>query len=181
MSYTGLVVTAWKMYTLGMATSEAMGWISLISGVIGYSFNKTNPQRAQRYRGLMLGGAGALVAVIAAGSVYELITFIMVGETGGINHSTAMYPDVFLRQFSGPIEDVATMSGVISMVAAIIGVTAVSFGSGLWGITSRTSEWSKKAVFIFKSGIALMVASASERFFVGVAYIVSHTVQLGVN
>lgn len=181
MSYVGLIELAWRLYSLGMATSEAIGWLSLISGSIGYIFTKTNVRRSQRYRGLILGGAGALVSVLASGSLYELITFIMVGETGAIDHTTAMYPDVFLSQFSGPLEDVATMSGTISMIAAIIGVTSVSFGSGLWGVTVPTSEIREKAKTIFKTGIALMAASVSERVFVGVAYVLSRSVQLGIN
>jgi hypothetical protein len=171
MPYEELIETSWKFYDVAIITAEILGWTGVIIGGIGYALTKTNPGKHRRYKGMLFGGAAGLASVLLAGNVYRAITFTMIGKVDGINHESAMYPQEFLDAFSGPLFDVVAIVGVLSQVAAVIGMAAIAFGTGFWGITKRRSIFHRKAIRIIYGGIALMMISVSERLFAAAAYI----------
>lgn len=171
MPYQELVDTAWRFYDLGTMTAEILGWGALIIGSMGYAMTQSKPARCRQYKGLILGGAAGLGGVLLAGNVYRAVTLTMINKVSGIDHETAMYPQQFLDAFSGPMFDIVAIAGVLSQVAAVIGMAAVSFGTGFWGVTKRRSLFRRKAVRIIYGGIALMVMSVCERIMAGAAYV----------
>lgn len=174
MSYNNLLTTSWKFYDLALLTGEALGWVALIVGAIGFAMTKTNPTKHQRYRGLMVGGAAALCSVLLAGHVYRAITYVMLGRgvtVGDFNHAAALYPDVFLESFGEAAYDIVTMVGILSQVAAVIGMAALSFGAGLWGVSPRRSFFNRKGARCAYGGIGLMIASVMERGFAIAGYV----------
>jgi hypothetical protein len=171
MPYEELIKTSWKFYEIAIITAEILGWMGIIIGAIGYGMTKTNPAKHRRYRGMLFGGAAGLASVLLTGKIYRAITFTMIGKVNSINHDTAMYPQQFLDTFSGPLFDAVTIAGILSQVAAVIGMAAFSFGTGFWGISKRRSIFHTKAVRIIYTGIALMVMSVCERIFAAAAYI----------
>ncbi|KZX46250.1 MULTISPECIES: hypothetical protein [unclassified Haloarcula] len=171
MPYEELIKTSWKLYEIAIITAEILGWMGIIIGAIGYGMTKTNPAKHRRYRGMLFGGAAGLASVLLTGKVYRAITFTMIGKVNSINHDTAMYPQQFLDTFSGPLFDAVAIAGILSQVAAVIGMAAFSFGTGFWGISKRRSIFHTKAVRIIYAGIALMVMSVCERIFAAAAYI----------
>lgn len=171
MTYDEFIVLSWRIYEIAVITAEIFGWASLIIGGIGFLMSKTNPARHRRFRGLLLGGAAALVSVLIVGSVYEAVTYIMTDQTGGVNHITIMYPDYFLTAFSSDMNEILLLAGLLSQVSAIIGMAAFVFGVGLWGIAKRRSIFNRKSKRIVYAGITLMMVSVGERLLAAGAHI----------
>ena len=171
MPYEELIEISWKFYDLAIITAEICGWAGLIIGAIGVATTKTNPAKHRRYKGMLFGGAAGLGAVLLAGNVYRAITFVMVDKVDGIDHQTAMYPQAFLDVFSGSLFDIVVIAGILSQVAAVIGMAGFAFGTGFWGITKSRSVFKRKAVRIVYGSLALMVFSVSERILAAAVYV----------
>jgi hypothetical protein len=179
MSYSEYVELSWRIYDAATLTAEIMGWGGLIIGGIGFAVTKSNPQRHRRYRGLLFGGAAALVAVLFVGGIYESVTYIMTDQTGGVEHTTSMYPQLFLNTFGTHASDVLPLAGILSQTAAIIGMSAFVFGVGLWGVSKRRSLFNGKSQRIIYGGIGLMIMSVGERLLAAAAHILISYIAIG--
>lgn len=162
---------AWRTFDIGTMTAEGIGWLAIFIGIGGYSLTKTNPKANRRYLGLLIGGITTLVTNLVITHIYSAVTYVMTGQTGGINHREAMYPDSLISTIPAGSE-VFFLSGILSQVGAIIGMTAVSFGVALWGITKKRSRYNSNGKRILYSGIALMMASMAERVMSAVVYVI---------
>lgn len=171
MSYESLVDISWKFYDIALATAEISGWGAIIIGGIGFLMSKRNPKKHRRYQGLVLGGAAALACVLLAGNIYKAITFVMIDQTANIDHQQALYPQFFLDRFDDNTMEIVSLAGVLSQVASVIGMAAVTFGTGLWGISKRRSIYQRKSMRVIYSGLALMVMSVTERLLAATVYI----------
>lgn len=179
MSYNEYVELSWRIFDAATLSAEIMGWVGLIAGGIGFVLTKSDPARHRRFRGLMFGGAAALVAVLFVGGIYESVTYIMTDQTGDVDHVTSMYPELFLQVFSGDVTDILPLAGIFSQVAAIIGMAAFVFGVGLWGVTKRRSVFNGKSKRISYGGIALMTMSVGERLLAAGAHVLISYIAIG--
>lgn len=171
MSYNEYVELSWRIFDAATLTAEIMGWVAFIVGGIGFVLARSDPARHRRFRGLLFGGGAALVAVLFVGGVYESITYVMTDQTGQVDHVTSMYPQLFLDAFGDNASDVLPLAGIFSQVAAIIGMSAFVFGTGLWGISKQRSVFNGKSKRIIYGGIGLMVISVGERLLAAGAHI----------
>jgi len=171
MSYQEYVELSWRIFDAATLSAEIMGWVGVIIGGIGFVMAKSDPARHRRFRGLLFGGAAALVAVLFVGGIYEAVTFVMTDQTGGVDHATSMYPQLFLDTFGGRVRDILPLAGIFSQAAAIIGMAAFVFGVGLWGVSKRRSVFNGKSKRIIYGGIALMIMSVGERLLAAGAHI----------
>ncbi|QLH82166.1 hypothetical protein [Halosimplex pelagicum] len=179
MSYKEYVELSWRIFDAATLSAEIMGWAGVLIGSVGFVLSKSDPARHRRFRGLLFGGAAALVAVLFVGGVYESVTYVMTGQTGEVDHATSMYPELFLQVFNGDVADVLPLAGILSQVAAIIGMAAFVFGVGLWGVTKRRSVFNGKSQRIIYGGLALMAMSVGERLLAAGAHILISYIAIG--
>jgi hypothetical protein len=178
-TYESLIDIAWRFYELGMMTSEVVGWLVLVTGVVGYLASQTNQERNQRYLGLIYGGVTSVLTVMIVGYTYEFVKFFMIGEVGDVDHDTVMYPELFLDVFKGPMHEIVALSGILSQTASVIGTVAISFGVALWGLSKHGSEFSARGEKTAYSGGWLLIFSVSERLMVGAGYVLFKAADLG--
>lgn len=179
MSYSEYLELSWKIFDAATLSAEIMGWASVIIGGIGFVLSQSDPARNRRYRGLLFGGSGALVAVLFVGGVYETITYMMTDQTGQVDHATSMYPQLFLNTFGSHASNVLPLAGIFSQVAAVIGMSAFVFGVGLWGCSKRRSVFNGKSQRIIYGGLALMTMSVGERLLAAGAHILISYIVIG--
>jgi len=173
MTYTELISLTWRIFDISIITAEALGWIAFIIGGLGLVATRSKPATHRRFKGLFLGGGMALVSVLFVGGFYEATSYIMTGHTNGIEHAESMYPNLYIEQFSDNegIIRILALSGTFSQMAAITGMAATTFGTGLWGITKHRSIFRSKSQKITYAGIVLMAMSVSERAFAAIVHV----------
>ena len=168
-----MIAFSWRIFEISIVTAEVLGWVAFISGGLGLIATRSNPATHRRFKGLFLGGGMALVSVLFVGGFYEATTYIMTGHTGGVDHAESMYPNLYIEQFgdNNQILRILELSGTVSQLAAVIGMAATTFGSGLWGITKHRSIFRSKSQKIIYTGFVLTAASVSERAFAAIAHV----------
>jgi|AntDeeMetageno51_2_1112566.scaffolds.fasta_scaffold00132_9 hypothetical protein len=172
--YTAFVDLANRFFSIAVITTEAMGWMAVIFGTIGYFFTKTKPAKKRRYKGLVIGGAAALICVLFIGNIYEAVTWIMTDQTGSVDATKALYPESFIEIVNpnGPVAKILNTAGVLGQVSAIIGMASFTFGAGLRALAKSTSIYRGKSSRLLYAGIALMFASMMERIMGAAVYVI---------
>lgn len=168
-----MIAFSWRIFDISIITAEALGWVAFIIGGLGLVATRSKPAAHRRFKGLFFGGGMALVSVLFVGGFYEVTAYIMTGHTGGIEYAESMYPNLYIEQFgdNDQILRILELSGTISQLAAVIGMAATTFGSGLWGITKHRSIFRSKSQKIIYAGFILMAASVSERAFAAIVHV----------
>ena len=134
-SVSELIDPAFRLFTVAEVTARYLAMIFLVVGIIGFFTTKSNSRRSIRYRGMMIGAAAALVAILGINAFYDLVAFIMGG--------TGFLPPTWPYGASGtsgllPIAQAA--SGILSY----LGLACFSLGAALWaGGSHHSRTWAR--------------------------------------
>mgnify|MGYP000398042243 CR=1 FL=1 len=120
-SVSDLVDPAFRLFTVAEVTGY-LALIFLVVGILGFFTTKTNSRRSIRYRGMMVGVAAALVAVLGMNAFYDLVAFIMGG--------TGFLPSGWPYGASGTSRLLPIPQAVSGMLA-YLGLSCFSLGAAL--------------------------------------------------
>jgi hypothetical protein len=171
MSYENLVDVAWRFHRIGVLTGEILGWVSLLGGFTAFGLAKRHSSWNRRSRGLISGGAGALASALLIDEVYNFVKYLMIEQTGSVEHKAVLYPQELLDAIGSNGFELVSLAGVIAQFGAVFGMASFAFGAGLWGVTSERSRFHSSATRILYTGVALMAVSVAERALAAMAFV----------
>lgn len=75
-----LVDTAFRLFVVAELTAKYVALCTLVIGILGYWTAGSNARQSLRFRGMIVGGCAALVAIFGLSAFYELIAYVMDGS-----------------------------------------------------------------------------------------------------
>lgn len=127
-SVSDFVDPALRLFIVAEVTARYLALIFLVVGILGYFTTTTNSRRSIRYRGMIVGAASALIAIIGLNAFYDLVAFVM----GGTGFFPSGWP-YGASETSGLLPIAQAASGMLSY----LGLACFSLGAALWAGGSR--------------------------------------------
>jgi hypothetical protein len=161
-SVSDLVDPAFRLFTVAEVTARYFALIFLVVGILGFFATKTNSRRSIRYRGMMVGAAAALVAILGMNAFYDLVAFIM----GGTGFLPSGWP-YGASGTSGLLPIAQAASGMLSY----LGLACFSLGAALWAGGSRYGRTSTRGYRGVTWGLVMIGVSMGGTLFSAIAWI----------
>lgn len=170
-----LVAPTWRTYQLARTATTLLGTLSLLAGVCG-QFVTVKPHRRTEARGLIFGGAIALISVLSLESAYRAISWTLTGGTEGLSAVGAFLPSESSSALYGSTTSAdrieASTAGSVARTAAVLGLLSTSIGCSLWAISPVRPSLRRGGVRGITLGLALLSISVGSRLFEGIYYAV---------
>lgn len=170
-----IVETAWKYYELFRLAGEALAFVALLIGVVGYFTFDANQRRKARSQAMILGGTAALGSILLLNSIYTAISWIVAGTTANSDPLSVFMPYA-VRNWDLVQPGDGSIYPVIATVApacGILGLSGIAIGSGMWAIGNRggtTQRYGRQALYF---GIGALTISVGGRLYSAIVYVLA--------
>jgi hypothetical protein len=170
-----IVETAWKYYELFRLAGEALAFVALIIGLVGYFVIDANQRRKARSQAMILGGTAALVCLLLLNSIYTAISWIVAGTTANSDPLSVFMPYA-VRNWDLVQPGGGSIYPVVATVApacGILGLSGIAIGSGMWAIGNRggtTHRYGRQALYF---GIGALTISVGGRLYSAIVYVLA--------
>lgn len=160
---------SWRFFDLAKVVGEFLAVIAGISGLIGLLLSHGQPAIKRRSTGLIVGSVAGLLTISFINGVFEMISWIMTGDTTAQAGAAMIPPILHGREI---FHQALPITSVLSQISAVIGAGGIAIGAGLLAISSKQSSlWntSRQSIGV---GIVLMIVSVGGRLFSVAAVVV---------
>lgn len=150
-----LIEPVFRLFVVAEGTARYLAFILLVLGAIGWFTAGGNAARAYRYRGMVGGAIGALVALFALNALYGLILWLM---------GPAFLPPGWPYAAVG-LTGIAPFAQALSGVLQYLGLAVFSIGTTLWAMGEPHSRTWKRGYRGVTMGIAMIAVSVGGQLF----------------
>lgn len=155
-SVTAIVDTAFRLFVVAEVTARYFALCTLVVGIIGYWTAGSNIRRSLRYRGMIVGGCAALIAIFGLNAFHELVAYVMGGA--------GFLPPGWPYGASGASE-LLPLAQAASGVLSFLGLACFSLGAALWAAGSPYGQTRPRGYRGIIYGLAMLAVSMGGSLF----------------
>jgi hypothetical protein len=151
-----IVDVASRLFIVAEVTARYVALCGLVVGLMGYWTATSNPQRAARFRGMVVGSCAALVVISGLSALESAIVYVM-GE--------AEFLPPGWPYGAGGSGDLLPLAQAASGMLSFLGLACVSFGAALWGAGGPSSRTRTRGYHGVAYGVVMISVSVGGTLF----------------
>jgi hypothetical protein len=151
-----IVDVASRLFVVAEVTARYAALCGLVVGLIGYWTATSNPRRAARFRGMVVGSCAALVVIFGLSALESATVYVV----GGTEFLPPEWP-----YGAGGGGDLFPLAQAASGVLSALGLACLSLGAALWGAGSPSSRTRTRGYHGVTYGVVMIGVSVGGTLF----------------